>query len=230
MISKPSSSAIMSKAEFAYTAIRDAIQGGELTPGQRLGPRELAENLGISYTPVREALTLLEHEGLVIRQRNKGTYVRTVSRTQIEQIYSLRLLLEPKAAAEAAQHSNHGLVVKLNDFLSSEPAREDSRAITFQNQDFHMTVYAAAENPPPAQSDPATLDRASPAEHQPAGTQRRFRLRAPRDRRGDLRGRCGPGRGCYACAHPRRVREPSPRSGRDRNDLTKRVVRRNLVR
>lgn len=148
MISKPSSSAIMSKAEFAYTAIRDAIQGGELTPGQRLGPRELAENLGISYTPVREALTLLEHEGLVIRQRNKGTYVRTVSRTQIEQIYSLRLLLEPKAAAEAAQHSNHGLVVKLNDFLSSEPAREDSRAITFQNQDFHMTVYAAAENPP----------------------------------------------------------------------------------
>lgn len=148
MISKPSSSAIMSKAEFAYTAIRDAIQGGELTPGQRLGPRELAENLGISYTPVREALTLLEHEGLVTRQRNKGTYVRTVSRTQIEQIYSLRLLLEPKAAAEAAQHSSHGLVVKLHDFLGSEPAREDSRAITFQNQDFHMTVYAAAENPP----------------------------------------------------------------------------------
>lgn len=148
MLSKPPNPVITSKSTLAYTAIRNAIQSGELKPGQRIGPRELAEELGVSYTPVREALTLLEHEGFVSRQPNKGTYVRSMSRTQIEQIYSLRLLLEPMATAEAVLHVEKGFLVKLHGFL--RPSEDDAghAETTFRNQDFHFAIYSAAHNPP----------------------------------------------------------------------------------
>jgi len=148
MLSKPDHSAITSKSEFAYNAIRDAIQSGELEPGQRLGPRHLAVELGISYTPVREALARLENEGFVSRQPNKGTYVRSVSRTQIEQIYSLRLLLEPMATAEATHHVEKGLLVKLHGFLHSSDENNGHTETTVRNQDFHWAIYSAAHNPP----------------------------------------------------------------------------------
>lgn len=148
MLSKPSDSIITSKSELAYLSIRNAIQTGELSPGQRIGPRELAEDLGISYTPVREALTLLENEGLVSREPNKGTYVRSISRKDMEQIYALRLKLEPMATAQAAQNLNLQLQTSLEDSLRAYKSTKDHTEITFKNQDFHYAIYAAAQNTP----------------------------------------------------------------------------------
>lgn len=148
MLSKPADSIITSKSELAYISIRNAIQTGELHPGQRIGPRELADDLGISYTPVREALTLLENEGLVTREPNKGTYVRSIGRTQIHQIYSLRLLLEPMAAAQAALNTNRRLIAKLEGLMHAYKSSADHTEVTFRNQDFHFAIYSAAENQP----------------------------------------------------------------------------------
>lgn len=148
MLSKPSDSIITSKSELAYISIRNAIQTGTLNPGQRIGPRELAEDLGISYTPVREALTLLENEGLVNREPNKGTYVRSISRVQMDQIYSLRLFLEPMAASQAAENSSPQLISKLEGLLLAYKTAVDHNEITFKNQDFHYAIYAASLNQP----------------------------------------------------------------------------------
>lgn len=148
MLSKPKDSIITSKSEFAYASIRNAIQTGELHPGQRVGPREMAEELGISYTPVREAITLLVNEGLVTREPNKGTYVRNIDRTQIDQIYSLRLLLEPKATGEAAEKSDRSVIANLEEMLRGYRDAKGHTEVTFRNQDFHFAIYTAAQNQP----------------------------------------------------------------------------------
>jgi DNA-binding GntR family transcriptional regulator len=83
--------------------LRTEIFSGELKPGEPLPERLLAEQLGVSRTPVREALFTLQSEGLVELTPNRGATVRTITAHDIVQIYSLRGVLESYAAREAAQ-------------------------------------------------------------------------------------------------------------------------------
>jgi DNA-binding GntR family transcriptional regulator len=83
--------------------LRTEIFSGELKPGEPLPERLLAEQLGVSRTPVREALFTLQSEGLVELTPNRGATVRTLTSQDITQIYSLRQVLEAYAAREAAQ-------------------------------------------------------------------------------------------------------------------------------
>jgi len=82
----------------AYTAIRDAILTLELEPGTSLVESDLARQLGISKTPVRDALQELERDGLVIRIPFKGTYVTEVMEKDLREIFQLRAVLEGLAA------------------------------------------------------------------------------------------------------------------------------------
>ncbi len=82
----------------AYTAIRDAILTLELEPGTSLVESDLASQLGISKTPVRDALQELERDGLVIRIPFKGTYVTEVMEQDLREIFQLRAVLEGLAA------------------------------------------------------------------------------------------------------------------------------------
>jgi len=82
----------------AYTAIRDAILTLELEPGTSLVENDLARQLGISKTPVRDALQELERDGLVIRIPFKGTYVTEVMEKDLREIFQLRAVLEGLAA------------------------------------------------------------------------------------------------------------------------------------
>lgn len=82
--------------------LRAEIFTGNLEPGEGLPERALAEQLGVSRTPVREALFTLHSEGLVEMLPNRGATVRTLTARDIEQIYSLRAVLESYAAHEAA--------------------------------------------------------------------------------------------------------------------------------
>ncbi len=82
----------------AYTAIRDAILTLELEPGTSLVESDLASQLGISKTPVRDALQELERDGLVIRIPFKGTYVTEVMEKDLREIFQLRAVLEGLAA------------------------------------------------------------------------------------------------------------------------------------
>lgn len=83
--------------------LRTEIFAGRLKPGAPLPERLLAEQLGVSRTPVREALFTLHSEGLVELSPNRGATVRTITAHDIEQIYSLRAVVESYAAREAAQ-------------------------------------------------------------------------------------------------------------------------------
>ena len=86
----------------ASEIIREAIIDGRLAPGQRLKEEELARELGISRTPVREALVILEGEGLVESVPKRGASVRAYAADDLDDMYQLRALLEGYAARRAA--------------------------------------------------------------------------------------------------------------------------------
>jgi len=85
--------------------LREAISSGQLSPGERLSEKLLAEMMGVSRGPIREALTQLEREGLVIKQPNKGALVARLSREDLDEVYSLRLALERLAVQQAIRNA-----------------------------------------------------------------------------------------------------------------------------
>jgi len=86
----------------AYAALHGAIVSGELSPGERLIEEELAEQLGLSRGAVRNAILRLGHEGLVVRERNRGARVRRFSPAEAIEILEARAALESLAAGYAA--------------------------------------------------------------------------------------------------------------------------------
>jgi DNA-binding GntR family transcriptional regulator len=95
---------VLSLKDIAYTTIKEAILSFELEPGTPLVEHELAEQLGVSKTPVRDALQKLEREGFVVRIPFKGTYVTHVTMTDMAEIFQLRAVLEGLAARLAAPY------------------------------------------------------------------------------------------------------------------------------
>lgn len=89
----------------AYELLREAIVEGRFAPGERLKETGLAEDFGLSRTPIREAIRRLEAEGLVVTQRNKGAVVRRTSRDEVADLYGLRMRLESYAAELAAERA-----------------------------------------------------------------------------------------------------------------------------
>jgi len=90
-------------SEKAYDHIRQKVFSGELAPGDRLVNRTLAKQLGTSFIPVREAISRLASEGLVKQVAGAGAFVRRFDRQEICEIYDVRELFEPFAAAQAAR-------------------------------------------------------------------------------------------------------------------------------
>ena len=90
-------------SEKAYDHIRQQVFSGELGPGDRLVNRALAKQLGTSFIPVREAISRLASEGLVKQVSGAGAFVRSFDRQEISEIYDVRELFEPFAAAQAAR-------------------------------------------------------------------------------------------------------------------------------
>src|SRR5437870_8767566 len=85
----------------ATEVIREAIIDGRLEPGRRLKEEDLARELGISRTPVREALLMLQAEGLVVATPNRGAIVRVHDAEDLDDLYQLRALLEGHATRRA---------------------------------------------------------------------------------------------------------------------------------
>ncbi len=92
-----------SRSREAYEALRQAIVGAEIAAGEVVNEGEWADRLGMSRTPIREALSRLVQEGLVERVPNRGTFVREASLEDLREIYQLRTVLEALAAEEAVQ-------------------------------------------------------------------------------------------------------------------------------
>jgi len=104
---------IRSLRDLAYDDIRDAILSGALAPGQRVKERDVAEQMGISTTPVKEALRRLEQEGLVVSQPRRGAVVSTLVEIPVEEIEEIRGTLEAMAARLAATRMTDAELARL---------------------------------------------------------------------------------------------------------------------
>ncbi len=150
-----------SVAQNIYEKIRRMVVAGELEPGQRLVNRTLAQNLGVSTIPVREAIQRLVSEGLVDHIPGGGAYVRQLHRREIAKLYEFRVQLEIFAVREAAQHADTYHLDRLDtigeesraflDGLSDTPddavTPEQITAWFEFDGAFHNTLIEAADNP-----------------------------------------------------------------------------------
>ena len=136
-----------SRGEQAYQYVRTAIRTGELAPGTRLREIELAELLGLSRTPVREALSRLESEGLVANESGRGLVVTELDQSMINELYVMREVLEGTAARPAARHASDVEISALR-VIADRDARvlEQPEQLAVNNRFFHETLYRCAHN------------------------------------------------------------------------------------
>lgn len=92
-------------SERIFELLRARIVTGDLATGAPVRQEALAADLGVSKIPLREALTRLEQEGMLTSQPNRGYFVKPMSAGQVAEIYALRLSIEPRAAADAAEQA-----------------------------------------------------------------------------------------------------------------------------
>jgi DNA-binding GntR family transcriptional regulator len=133
----------------AYRALRQAILNRRYPPGARLVVRELAESLGLSPTPIKEALAALAREGLVRSVPHRGYQVPSLSAGEIQEIYELRDALEGLAARLAAQRGGPELAQSLEETLNRQ--REAARAGDLEaygdlDLAFHRLLWEASGN------------------------------------------------------------------------------------
>jgi DNA-binding GntR family transcriptional regulator len=136
------------KKDYALALIRELIVAGDLDPGTKLHQVELAQRLNISLTPVREALRQLEAEGLVASNAHHGVRVSTANPAEVRDVYIMRRLLEPYAAARGVQYLHKDdcrLGGELLAHLDRCAARGDERGFRKANMDFHFLLYERAQ-------------------------------------------------------------------------------------
>jgi DNA-binding GntR family transcriptional regulator len=143
--------ALPSRTEAVLEAIKHAILSGELTQGQPLVEADLADRLGVSKTPVREALKTLAGAGLVTMSPYKGAAVRVIDAAQARHLYDVRLLLEPEALRRSVDNSrvdnskNHWAPARRA--LAAADAAVDLVERNLANRAFHAALYAGCGNP-----------------------------------------------------------------------------------
>lgn len=133
-----------------YERLRNHVISGELPPGTRLRHEDLAQQLGVSHTPVRHALERLVSEGLAERVPYKGVRVVEHSLDEIAELFALRLLLEPIAARLAAQNIDQESLIELERLVEWGRGLGQTRDLTGRrelNRRFHATILAASQSP-----------------------------------------------------------------------------------
>ncbi len=130
----------------AYTLILEAIDAGVYRPGDRLVESELAERLGVSRTPVREALQRLETQSMLARD-GRSLIVASLDHNQLAELYVVRAELEGLAARLAARHASPEEVRVLHDMVAEDRAYlGDPLALARANKRFHRQIHLASHN------------------------------------------------------------------------------------
>ncbi len=127
-----------------------AIMSGHLGPGERLNDDVIARNLDVSRGPVREAFRQLERQGLIVTRRNRGSYVARLQRQDVEEVYSMRLVLECLALERAAQFGQSSHFVAMQAVVDTMAA-SDAHTMTEQKAaeldlQFHDLIYSASNH------------------------------------------------------------------------------------
>jgi DNA-binding GntR family transcriptional regulator len=137
-------------SDLVVDTIREAILGGRLAPGETLVERRLAEQLGVSKTPVREALIALAATGLVTVAPNRGAVVRAVNTGDVHKAYEVRLLLEPWAVARTVRDGGLPSATAAARAALDEAGRHlpdaDHVQLSLANRRFHRALYAPCGN------------------------------------------------------------------------------------
>ena len=143
----------LTSAERVADTLRDRILHGELRGGSRLGEAELAAGLGVSRTPVREALSRLAAEGLVEISPNRGARVATWSVGELEGVFDVRAALEPQLTGYAVRAATEADVAELAALaermltVGSPGPEQDLDALVPLNRAFHDRLVALADHP-----------------------------------------------------------------------------------
>ncbi|MBT5002185.1 MAG: GntR family transcriptional regulator [Tateyamaria sp.] len=130
-----------------YQQLINAIEKGDLRPGDRMLETELASRFGVSRTPIREAIRRLETDGLVVHKPRIGAMVRLLAQQEIVELYEMRIVLEATAAQMAAKHCSNAETRTLQDLNDQMLAHsKDPFAVATLNRKFHTCIFNAARN------------------------------------------------------------------------------------
>ena len=136
-------------AEQVYAALKAQMHDFLLVPGDRFSEAEIGARLGVSRTPVREALFRLRNEGLLDVESKSGWFVRPIDFGKLEQLYDLRVILESASVAKLCAHSEPAPALEALKAVWLVAAAErlsDGRAVGALDEQFHATLVRAAGN------------------------------------------------------------------------------------
>lgn len=136
-------------SEMVYAEIEGAISRCDLPPGSLLSDRQLSEALGVSRTPVREALQSLEASGLVVRRDRSGWGVSEFDERDIRELVELRRLMEPPGLERIAENWEEGIVTELSTFFDDfeHPLSEEERVLYHERDHrFHRRIVELSGN------------------------------------------------------------------------------------
>jgi DNA-binding GntR family transcriptional regulator len=137
------------KGNSVYDYLSNAIRTGDITSGQTLTERGLAEKLGVSRTPVREAFRKLEEQGLVQYEPHKGVKVITLSLDRVVHLYDVRELLEGLAVRTLTELNDGEAIAELNSYIDraeKEAAVNNISELSVINTEFHKALARLSKN------------------------------------------------------------------------------------
>jgi DNA-binding GntR family transcriptional regulator len=135
-----------SRPDFVYGQLRAAIRSQELKPGDRLREADLAERLGVSRTPVREALRRLEADGLVQLAPPRGFVVTELTHRRVMELYAMREELAGVAARFAAEQASPMEIQTLQELVAQQGAASDGAEAAEHNNRLQEAITSAAHN------------------------------------------------------------------------------------
>jgi DNA-binding GntR family transcriptional regulator len=139
---------IQSVVDHVYTALRERILSGELPRATKLRQATLADELGVSRTPLREALRRLSAEGLVEFEPNRGATVSELDFGDMRHAWAARVALEPGAARLAAERRDPDGIAAMRDAIAAQRRAAADKGESFAaNRAFHLALAAASGNP-----------------------------------------------------------------------------------
>jgi DNA-binding GntR family transcriptional regulator len=133
----------------ALAFLRAGILAGDFTPGEKLNQSDIADALGMSRNPVREALGILASEGAVDYEKNRGYTVPKMTAETMDEIYRMRALLEDDLIRGIQQPTEADIdnLHAINDRMNAAAKSGDLAAFVVLNRDFHFTVFALGQAP-----------------------------------------------------------------------------------
>jgi DNA-binding GntR family transcriptional regulator len=138
---------LKTRKDLVAEAIRASILRGTFKPGEKIDQQDIADDLEVSRSPVREAMRTLDAEGLITLIPNRGAIVTERSLRELEELYFTRRLLEGAAIERSAPNMDDRTIATLADIVETADDTDDAEELLQLNNDFHMATFSAYRQP-----------------------------------------------------------------------------------